>query len=219
MAQQVTVLDSGVGRIVVLSPYHPEFPARAKKLGGKWDAGQGAWTFDRRDLDRVRALCVLIYGTDGTPLPRGGLVTIRTDPSKCDAGKEGKNGALEYWLCGRLVAKAFSRDGGARLGDGVVTVSGGFGSGGSVKNPAITFRPGTIFELRDVPRAIAEKLHAEYHGVTLLDADGVVIAEPTVATEPVAAAGVDPTAELEREIAEAEGRLAGLRFRLAETRA
>jgi DNA repair protein RadC len=53
------------GRIVVGTPYHPNFPARARLLGGDWDALRHVWIFDAREDDRVRSLCREIYGTDG----------------------------------------------------------------------------------------------------------------------------------------------------------
>jgi hypothetical protein len=58
------------GRIVVGTPYHPNFPARARLLGGDWDALRHVWIFDAREDDRVRSLCREIYGTDGVvPIP------------------------------------------------------------------------------------------------------------------------------------------------------
>jgi DNA repair protein RadC len=61
------------GRIAVSTPYHPNFPARARSLGGVWDAARRVWVFDAGDHDRVRSLCREIYGTDrlenGSPLP------------------------------------------------------------------------------------------------------------------------------------------------------
>ena len=65
------------GRLAVSSPYHPNFPARARLLGGEWDATRRVWIFDAREDDRVRSLCCEIYGTntaDGEatlPLPGG----------------------------------------------------------------------------------------------------------------------------------------------------
>ncbi len=54
------------GRLAVSTPYHPDFPARARMLGGKWDAAQRVWVFDVGENDRVRTLCREIYGTEGT---------------------------------------------------------------------------------------------------------------------------------------------------------
>jgi DNA repair protein RadC len=60
------------GRIVVGTPYHPNFPARARLLGGDWDVLRHVWIFDAREDDRVRSLCREIYGTDGVvPIPDG----------------------------------------------------------------------------------------------------------------------------------------------------
>jgi len=52
------------GRIAVRSPYHPNFPARARLLGGEWDPGRHLWLFDASEDDRVRSLCREIYGSD-----------------------------------------------------------------------------------------------------------------------------------------------------------
>ena len=60
----VSIVEQG-GRIVVGTPYHPNFPARARLLGGDWDALRHVWIFDVREDDRVRSLCREIYGTDG----------------------------------------------------------------------------------------------------------------------------------------------------------
>jgi DNA repair protein RadC len=54
------------GQIAVVSPYHPNFPARARILGGEWDSVRRVWVFDAREHDRVKSLCREIYGTDGT---------------------------------------------------------------------------------------------------------------------------------------------------------
>src|SRR5690606_25910046 len=52
-------------QVIVSAPYHPDFPPRARKLGGKWDAYKKVWKFDYRDEDRVRNVLMDVYGTDG----------------------------------------------------------------------------------------------------------------------------------------------------------
>ncbi len=54
------------GRIIVSSPYHPNFPARARTLGGDWDAARRVWIFDAGERDRVASLCREVYGGNGT---------------------------------------------------------------------------------------------------------------------------------------------------------
>src|SRR5271166_1704485 len=68
----VSIVEQG-GRIAVSSPYHPNFPARGRFLGGEWDAQRHVWLFDVGEDDRVRSLCREVYGTDGAdqaaPIP------------------------------------------------------------------------------------------------------------------------------------------------------
>ena len=66
------------GHIVVNSPYHPNFPARARGLGGEWDAIRHVWVFDAAEQDRVTALCQEIYGADGAETGKDGSIRSRT---------------------------------------------------------------------------------------------------------------------------------------------
>jgi hypothetical protein len=213
--------DRQSGKITVASPFNPDFAPKARGAGGRWDAARKVWVFDARDEERVRKICRTVYGTDGADA--ADVLTIRATAKVCDQRGQGKfdDRPMSYWLAGREIARAYGRDSGAKLADGVVLLTGGFYSGGSVKNPACYHKAGTTFEVRDVPRAAAEKVHAEYHDVTLLDASGNIVAEPTSepAPEPQAETAPDRSAELaavQIEIAAAEGRLAGLRYRAAE---
>jgi DNA repair protein RadC len=61
----LSIVEGEDGRIAVSSPYHPAFPARARSLGGVWDAGRRVWVFDAGDHDRVKSLCREVYGADG----------------------------------------------------------------------------------------------------------------------------------------------------------
>jgi hypothetical protein len=53
------------GRLAVSTPFHPDFPARARFLGGRWDRARHAWIFDAGERDRVMLLCREIYGAGG----------------------------------------------------------------------------------------------------------------------------------------------------------
>ena len=113
--------------LTVHSPYNPDFPARAKRLGGKWNAGAKAWTFDTRDEERVRALCRKVYGEDGSPIAETVTVRVTVNQEWYVYG-----GGL--YLMGRELCYARGRDSGAKLGPGVVLLAGEVLSGGSVKN-------------------------------------------------------------------------------------
>ena len=136
----------------VVSPYIPSFPPAARNLGGKWNPSAAAWIFDVRDEERVRDLLMEVYGTDGSPETGADLVTLRVTLNQDWAARTDP-----LYLAGRCVARAYGRDSGAKLGDGVVVVAGRFTSGGSVKNWNTVGRAGTVFEIRDLPRAAAGK--------------------------------------------------------------
>jgi hypothetical protein len=150
---EVAKSKSGKSRVYATTPYHPEFPAAAKRLGGRWSAAQKSWSFDGRDEAKVRELVREIYGTDDSA--EADLVTVRYTVTAHDAGR------AELYVCGRQVARRAGRDWVVKLGDGVVVVDGGFpSSGGSMKYPTI-MGTDTVVEVRDVPRRLAEAEDAE----------------------------------------------------------
>lgn len=159
----VKIETLGGNAITVSTPYHPDFPRRARSLGGKWNSA--LWVFDARDESRVRQLCREIYGEDGET-PQGDLVTLRATFS--DRSRLSVRGAGIY-IAGRCIARAYSRDSGARLGEGVVMIEGTAGSrgsdavrsGGSRANWETIIDGPCVIEIRDVPRAAAEKAIAD----------------------------------------------------------
>lgn len=142
-------IETTTKNVIVTSPYQPDFPKLARKIGGRWK--NPSWIFDIRDESRVRELCRDIYGTDGTTT--GEMVTLRVTVPTSDYDR-----SLSFYVAGRQVARAFDRDSGARLGEGIVLIKGGFYSGGSRKNPHIGVEAETVFEVRDVPKAAADNI-------------------------------------------------------------
>lgn len=183
-----------VTEVVLCSPYHPDVPAAARKLGGKWDAATKSWRFDVRDESRVRELCRNVYGTDGSAADAADLVTVRLTLKR---SVEEHTSAI--YFAGREVCGARGRDSGARLGPGVVLLEGRITSTGSAKNWYTSAEAGSVFEIRDLPRS----------HVPLSDSDWIVeIVDPC---SPLDAARLR-LATLEAAVAEARAevdRLAG----------
>src|SRR5439155_7710062 len=103
-----------------------------------------------------------VYGTDGTPVP---AVTVRVHLD----GFNDYSPALH--LFGRKLAERRERDRQVELGDGVTVVEGGFEPrGGSVKNPRLVWRPGTVLQVWDVPAGHPE-LVAFAEATDLVDDD------------------------------------------------
>jgi len=126
-------------KLVVRSPYHPDFVTGARKLNGKWN--DVAWLFDTRDEQRVRSLMVKVYGTDGSPVETKDITVI--------VNAHTNNPYFDY---GRMIVERRGRDASVKLGDGVVILEGDFPrSCGSMKYPGLLSNGEVTLEVRDVP--------------------------------------------------------------------
>ena len=138
--------------ICVNSEYNPNLPHEAKQIGGRWNPLEKCWSFDVRDEARVESLYRSIYGewdNDNTVTADAVTVLVKTeDISKLHGG---------IFFAGRQVARATGRDSGAMLSTGVVVLEGRFTSCGSMKNWRTGADSNTVFEIKDVPIAMAKK--------------------------------------------------------------
>lgn len=153
-------------RAVLTAPYHPDFPTQAKQIGGRWDTVRKTWTFDARDVDRLRAICRDVYGKDDSPAD---LVTVRiryaipnphANPEQSWTRLLTQSELSEtdaWWMFGRQLARQRTRDSEPALGAGVVVVQGKITGGGSAKYPRLYASDDLLLEIRDVPRAAVEK--------------------------------------------------------------
>lgn len=136
------------GEITVNAPFNTDFVTGAKDLSGYWRSPD--WVFDARNEKMVRELCLYVYGTDGDSFPR--VVTVR---ATFGPGNNTRTGPI--LIFGKTVARAWGRDTGIKLGEGVVLLKGGFRSGGSVKNWETQAENGTVALVHDIPQHRAEK--------------------------------------------------------------
>jgi hypothetical protein len=154
-------MQDGSTKLKVVSPYAPELPAAFKRLGGKWSPTAQAWYLDPRDEERVRDILRATFGAPGED-----TMTLRVNLSVAKNESTKQN---EFRACGRTLAWRPCRDYAVRLGEGVIIVEGGFrSSAGSAKHPSIGYFEGTILEVRDVPRSLAEAYLATSPGVTIV---------------------------------------------------
>jgi hypothetical protein len=159
----VTITSDGAG-VTAITPYDPEFVTAAKDIGGTPLRGADGWRwmFDTRDEAAVRALCLRIFGADGSTDADDPTVTIRVPVPITCTGEE-------FRAAGITLVRRPARDASVRYGTGVVVISGGFpSSGGSRANPRLEPKPDTTVEVRDLPRGVAEKILAEIPGATLV---------------------------------------------------
>ncbi|MGE8130077.1 hypothetical protein ACQKQD_24155 [Methylobacterium sp. NPDC080182] len=152
MAIQIT--KSGTDVLIRTPHANSNFNKRVKDMGGCWEAP--AWRVDARNEALVRAALKRSYGGDGDGEPD-------TVSLQCRVEKDAWHGPVE--VAGRVIARAFGRDSGAKLGEGVVRLSGTVRSGGSMKNWETVVD--AVVVIHDCPRKVAEKAMADgYTGVT-----------------------------------------------------
>lgn len=151
---RVKITMASTTTIAVEAPYNTVFVEAARKLGGKWTPP--VWRFDAADAERVRNACLHAYGDDGEKTDQ---VTLRMTIHPT-TGEESRVYCDSLKIHGRPLVRAYDRDGGARLCDGVVLLSGHVTSGGSRKNWATVVAGKSVLLVRDFPRAVAEDLVA-----------------------------------------------------------
>lgn len=141
---KITVkLSDGIAYID--SPYNPEFVSRIKNCGGRWDMSTRTWKIAEHALDAARQIMQEVYGETDQPKTEP-TVTLRVEA------------LADIWevcsaivIAGRVVARAYSRDSGARVGDDVAFVSGAPYSGGSAKSWTTCIDAGSVIKLYNVP--------------------------------------------------------------------
>jgi len=153
-------IETNETNISVTSDYNTDFVDAARNLGGKWSSP--AWVFDIRDEAAVRAACLKSYGTDGVKTDQ---VDVRITIKDSIAVEK-----KAITIFGKVVARAFGRDSGAKTGDGIVIEEGKFGSGGSAKNWDTTAQAGTTFIMRDISKSLVEANTDKNIGIEILSA-------------------------------------------------
>ena len=127
--------------ISVITPYNPDFAQAARNMGGEWDRNQKVWVFRAKRKDFVIKSIEKHYGVD-LSAPDTDVVCRVTAKRYIESDVESS------LMVGPVpVARAFSRDSGAKICDGVCLLSGSVDSGGSRKNWVTTVEEDSVFEL------------------------------------------------------------------------
>ena len=165
MSVQIKRTDT---QIIVIADYNKEFVRQAHNLAGKFNAYDKSWGFDLRDEADVLEACYLCYGDDGY---RYSLCDVQISlPNGYYVDKDTIN------FFGRPVARAFGRDSGAKVFDGVKIKEGGFQSGGSAKHWVTCAEKGTVIVLRDVALPLVEQMQYDDVVVEIINRD---VRQPT----------------------------------------
>ncbi len=140
-------IEKSADKAEVYTPYSKEFISELKKRvgGARWNASKRCWTVPEDALDAVRGIIKSVYGyTDQADAGRLCTATIRVAYMDAECAPVS--------IFNRVVARAYGRDSGATVGDGVVFKEGAPKSGGSAKYWK-TIVDGCIVEMHHVPEA------------------------------------------------------------------
>lgn len=139
-------------KVFVEAPFDRDFVDAARGLGGKWDKNEKhprTWEFSLTQEQRVRDICLEVYGTDGAPTTK---VTLNCHLDYIHFGSE-------FMLGGRSILKKWDRDRAPQVGEGCAVIAGKLKArGGSRNNPSIEHDEETIIEVTDVPFVLASTL-------------------------------------------------------------
>ncbi len=155
MSEQIKISNVDGDRIAIFTPYNPQFVSRVKAAGARWDADKKAWMMPAANVDIAREIMRTVYGRDD--MPRAGENLVRVKVTALEDVRVTRGPIV---LLGHVIASAYGRDSGARIGDGVAFVHGAPQSGGSVKNWKTEISQGSVFILSDVPSTMLGALES-----------------------------------------------------------
>lgn len=208
MSPRISITETHIN-IMVAAPYNSDFIANAKKLNGTY--ASRIWSFDIADAPKVKALCVRLFGTDGSHPPLTCTVRVYLSPKVNTV-----QGPIE--IAGRVIAKATHARSGAKLGEDIKLIKGSFHSGELGTNSWVTKTgsDGATVLIKDFPRGTAEKMISEGKKWITIVADQPNIS-PKAAQEAAQAALPRPgRLELEQERSQLIARLAEIENQLKE---
>ncbi len=140
----------------VYTPYNPDFAKKIKGIGGaKWNGSEKYWSVPETSVEAVREIMNDVYGY--SDIKENETVTLKITFK--EAVYSSRSDVVFF---GKVLAHAYGRDSGARIGDDVAYISGGATSGGSVKNWDSVVEEGSVVILSNVNKNVYEKAEIEY---------------------------------------------------------
>ncbi len=153
MSEQIKIEKVGSDKIALFTPYNPQFVSKIKAAGARWNAESKAWMMAAANIDIAREILRTVYGRDDMPRADEKLVRV-----KVTALEDVRVTRGPVVLLGRVIASAYGRDSGARIGEGVAFIEGEPQSGGSRSNWTTEIRQGSVFIISDAPSTMLDTL-------------------------------------------------------------
>lgn len=161
----MVVIRTNGDRLELVAPFHPDLSMHAKRLDGRWRGQEIGWVFELGREDALRALCLRIWGVDGTPDAVADCVELRIEADYTDIWSAVwiAHDAPVY-LVGREIAASLRNGRAARPGRGVKFLSGKPGCKTELHHTVTSIPHGSVFLLKDTPRMAVEHFERALHG-------------------------------------------------------
>lgn len=145
------------GKAYVSTPYNKDFVTKAKQIGGaRWNGSERCWVIPESEIGTVRTYMREVYGETDLP-DEEERVTV--DVTFLEMVEDWHDGVTVF---GKQLCRAFGRDSGAKVGDGVTLIEGRIGSGGSRANWTTVVHEGAKFRIRNLAKA-ALQIECDYN--------------------------------------------------------
>ncbi len=133
-------------KIYVYSYANPMAISKMKNLRGVWNSSKGAWVLDASQKQNAANALLEVFGVDGLSAYPTCKIQVQVQDSETGA---------PVVVFSRPICRAFSRDSGAKLCEGIYMIEGKINSCGSAKYWGV--KAEGIFEIHDFPIAMLER--------------------------------------------------------------
>jgi hypothetical protein len=161
----MVLIQRNANGLELQAPFHPNLSLHAKALGGRWRGQEVGWVFSIDRAEALRALCLRVWGVDGTPEAFADLVQLRVEVDEQDIRYpiwEGYNNAV--YLVGREIAASLKNRRAARPGRGVKFLSGKPNCRTYLNAYWTTVPNGSVFLLKETPRMAVDRVRSALDG-------------------------------------------------------
>jgi hypothetical protein len=166
----MVVIEVRADRLELRAPYHPDLSLHTKPLGGLWRGQDIGWTFPHAQAEALRALCLRMWGVDGTAEALHDLVHLRVEVDEQDLRFPiWRSYNNPVYLVGREIAASLKSRSAARPGCGVKFLAGRPTFQTEVNAYWTTIPNRAVFLLMNTPRTAIDRFESALTGHGRLD--------------------------------------------------
>ncbi len=166
----MVVIEARTDHLRLQTPYHPDLSLHTRPLGGLWRGQDVGWVFPNAQADALRALCLRMWGVDGTAEALHDLVHLRVEVDEQDLRFPiWRSYNNPVYLVGRELAACLKSRNDARPGCGVKFLAGKPTCQIAINAYWTTILNRSVFLLMNTPRMAIDRFESALTGHGRLD--------------------------------------------------